>query len=92
MGNRKCAMERETGWITIFSRQDFQKMNADTAICFKGSSDVFRPYLDKYDCRIAVIMHKFDRGDVTVQFLYRKGNEKAVLQEVKDVWKMISYE
>ena len=92
LGKQKCENERRTGWISIFTSEDFRKMNADTAFCFKGSSDVFRPYLGKYDSRIAVVMHKYDRGDITVQFLYRKGNEEAVLREVKDVWKMISYE
>lgn len=92
LGGRMCKAERDSGWIEIFSKADFAKMNADTALCFRGQQNSFRPYLGKYDCRIAVLMHKDDRGDITVQFLYRKENELEVLKQVKTVWEIISYE
>jgi hypothetical protein len=92
LGGKICKVERDSGLIDVFSAKDIKRINADTAICFRGGKDSFYPYMEKYDHRIAVVMHKHDRGDITVQFLYLQKDEKAVLKQINRIWEIIKFD
>lgn len=91
LGGGNCQIERKQGLMNIYSNSDFKKFNADTILCVRldsTSREKNDPVLNDF---MYVIIHKENIGDIYVGFAYLKKYESEVIDEVKNLWKIIKF-
>jgi|GEM_PF-4212357 len=91
LGNDACLAQREAGWMSLLTAKEVKKMNADSAICFRVPAADFEPYAGKYEGRIVVVLHKKDRGDITLEYFYHAAHLRRVQRQIKKMGDMIRY-
>ena len=91
LGNEDCRGQREAGWMVLLTQKDMRRTNADSVFCFAVPSDNFEPYAGKYECRIVVVMHKQDRGDVTVEYFYHRKREGRVKKQIAKIGEVLKF-
>jgi hypothetical protein len=91
LGNDSCLAQREAGWLPLLTAKQIKKMNADSAFCFLVPAADFEPYAGKYEGRIVVVLHKKDRGDITMEYFYHAAHLRRVQRQIKRVGEMMRY-
>ena len=84
--------EREEGLMNIFTKSDFNKFNADTILCIKVDSLAIVKNDPNFNNFIYVVAHKDNVGDIYVCFAFKKDYEDEIIEEIKNIWKIIKYQ
>ena len=91
LGNDSCRVQRESGWLVLLTPKEMKKINADSVFCFQVPAADFEPYNGKYAGRIVVVLHKKDRGDITVEYFYHAEHLRRVQRQIRKMERMIKY-
>lgn len=91
LGGKNCQIERDRDLMKIFTNQDFVKYNADTMLCIRVDSNAREKNDPELNNFMYVIMHKQNIGDIYVGFAYKKEYEFEVMDEIKNLWKIIKF-
>ena len=91
LAGRRCQIERDQGIIKVFTNSDFNKFNADTILCIRPDSNSIRKNDPDFNNFLYIIMHKENVGDIKVGFAYRKEYEIEVMDEIKNLYKIIKF-
>jgi hypothetical protein len=84
--------EREKGLINIFSKKDFKKFNADTILCIRVDTLARVKNDPNFNNFIYVVAHKMNVGDIYVCFAFKKEFEDEIIEEIKNLWKIINFQ
>ena len=91
LGSQRCQTERDQGLFKVFTNSDFNKFNADTILCIRPDSNSIRKNDPDFNNFLYIIMHKENVGDIKVGFAYRKEYEIEVMDEIKNLYKIIKF-
>jgi len=91
LGSQRCQTERDKGLFKVFTNSDFHKFNADTILCIRPDSNSIRKNDPDFNNFLYIIMHKENVGDIKVGFAYRKEYEIEVMDEIKNLYKIIKF-
>jgi hypothetical protein len=91
LGGKYCQEDRDKNLIPILSKSDFVKMNADTALCIRVDSNARRRDYEKFNDYMYVQIHKDNVLDIQVCFAYEKEYEMEVIEEIKNLSKIIRF-
>lgn len=91
LGGMYCKQDRDKNLVPILSKSDFVKMNADTALCIRVDSNARRRDYEKFNEYMYVQIHKDNVLDIQVCFAYEKEYELEVIEEIKNLWKLIKF-
>jgi len=91
LAGRRCQIERDKGLIQVFTNSDFHKFNADTILCIRPDSNSIRKNDPDFNNFLYVVMHKENIGDISVGFAYKKEYEIEVMDEIKNLYKIIKF-
>ncbi len=91
LAGRRCQIERDQGLIKVFTNSDFNKFNADTILCIRPDSNSIRKNDPDFNNFLYIIMHKENIGDIIVGFAYKKEYEIEVMDEIKNLYKLIKF-
>jgi hypothetical protein len=91
LGGKNCQDDRDKNLIPILSKSDFVKMNADTALCIRVDSNARIRDYEKFNDYMYVQIHKDNVLDIQVCFAYEKEYELEVIEEIKNLWKIIKF-
>lgn len=91
LGGVNCKTERDRDLMQVYTSEDFKKFNADTMLCIRVDSNARRKNDPELNDFIYVVMHKENIGDIYVCFTYKKEYEFEVMDEIKDLWKIIKF-
>lgn len=91
LGGINCKIERDKNLMNLYTKSDFLKFNADTALCVRVDSNAKIRDNEKYKELIYVVIHKDDVADIFVCFAYEKEYEFEVIEEIKNLWKIIKF-
>lgn len=91
LGSKICEEERNINLMQIYTKSDFKKFNADTALCIRLDSNAIFKTNEKFNDIIYVIIHKDNIADIYVCIAYKKEYEFEVIQEIKKLWKIVKF-
>jgi hypothetical protein len=91
LGGKYCQGDRDKNLMPILSKSDFVKMNVDTALCIRVDSNARIREYEKFNDYIYVQIHKDNVLDVQVCFAYEKEYEMEVIEEIKNLSKIIRF-
>ena len=91
LGSKRCQTERDQGLIKVFTNSDFNKFNADTILCIRPDSNSIKKNDPDFNNFLYIIMHKENVGDIKVGFAYKKEYEIEVMDEIKNLYKIIKF-
>lgn len=91
LGGMNCKIERDRYLMKVYESKDFIKFNADTILCLRVDSNARKKNDPNLNDFIYIIMHKQNVGDIYIGFAYKKEYEFEVLDEIKNLWKLIKF-
>jgi hypothetical protein len=91
LGSQRCQTERDQGLVKVFTNSDFNKFNADTILCIRPDSNSIRKNDPDFNNFLYIVMHKENVGDIKVGFAYKKEYETEVMDEIKNLHKIIKF-
>lgn len=92
LGGKLCEAERKQGIINVFTPNDFLKFNANDVLCIRPSQNAIQKNDSLLNNFIYVVIHKENIGDMYVAFVYQKESEPEVMNEIRNLWRIIQFQ